>query len=80
MKYLRTLLLAARQAHVLKASVRTALVVGIILNVINQWGALWGNADFSLPHFLMNFLVPFLVSSYSAAKNDVARGFDGKHR
>jgi hypothetical protein len=73
---IRTLFLAAKQTRVLKASIRTALVVGIILNTINQWGAIWGNADFSMAHFLMNFVVPFLVSSYSAARNDVARGFN----
>ena len=75
MKSLGVLLRAAKQPHVLKASLRTALVVGLVLNLINQGGALWGTAPFSLPHLLMNFVVPFCVSSYSAARNEVARGF-----
>lgn len=70
---LRALLTVAAKAHVFKASLRTALVVGLILNVINQWEAITGSADFSLPHLVMNFFVPFLVSSYSAARNEVSR-------
>lgn len=75
MKYALALFLAAKQPRLLKASIQTAMAVGIILNTINQWGAIWGSADVSIPHLLMNFIVPFFVSSYSAAKNDIARGF-----
>lgn len=58
------------------SSLRIALVVGLALNVINQGGAVWDGKPISLGHALMNFLVPFCVASYSAAKNDLARRHD----
>jgi hypothetical protein len=45
-----------------------ALVVGTLLNIINQGRALWNGADINGFHGLLNYLVPFLVSSYSAGK------------
>ena len=47
---------------------RVALVVGTVLNLINQGNALWGSAALSLPHLALNFLVPYLVSSHSIVK------------
>ena len=44
---------------------RIALVVGSILNLINQGDVLRGGAELSLLHFLLNYLVPFGVSSFS---------------
>ena len=44
---------------------RIALVVGTILNLINQGDVLWGGAELSFLHFLLNYLVPFGVSSFS---------------
>jgi len=44
---------------------RIALLVGTILNLINQGDVLWGGAELSLLHFLLNYLVPFGVSSFS---------------
>lgn len=55
------------------SSLRIALVVGLLLNAINQGGALWDGKPISLGHVLMNFLVPFCVSGYSAAKNELTR-------
>ncbi|MDR9468970.1 nitrate/nitrite transporter NrtS [Marinospirillum sp.] len=53
-------------------SIKIALVVGIILNLINQGSVLWGDASPSWPHFFMNFLVPFCVATYSAVKNEIS--------
>lgn len=55
------------------SSLRIALVVGLVLNAINHGGALWNGRPVSLAHVLMNFLVPFCVSGYSAAKNELTR-------
>ncbi|MDZ4307020.1 FAD-dependent oxidoreductase [Allopontixanthobacter sp.] len=52
-------------------ALRVALVVGTCLNVINQGADIWLLGELDLPRFLMNYAVPYLVASYSAAK---ARG------
>lgn len=45
---------------------KIALLVGTVLNLINQGDALWGDASWSIAHVLMNYMVPFGVSSFSA--------------
>ncbi|WP_373490442.1 nitrate/nitrite transporter NrtS [Parasphingorhabdus sp.] len=47
---------------------RVAIVVGTCLNIINQGVAIWHGGDIDWSRFLMNYAVPFLVASYSAAK------------
>ncbi|OOF28307.1 nitrate/nitrite transporter NrtS [Salinivibrio sp. IB872] len=49
-------------------AIKIALVVGTILNIINQGDALWADGSFSIGHALLNYLVPYSVASYSAAK------------
>jgi len=48
-------------------------VVGSVLKLINQGPAIWGHTDISWVHVVLNFFVPFCVSSYSAARNLVSR-------
>ncbi|MBW6497002.1 MAG: nitrate/nitrite transporter NrtS [Bacteroidales bacterium] len=50
--------------------IKTALFVGIILNLINQGYLLWGFqwSDIKLTKFVLTFFVPFAVSVYSAAQ------------
>jgi hypothetical protein len=73
MKYLRDILFIAAQPRVAAASLRIALVVGVILNLINQGSALWGDVPLSIGQFLLNFLIPFCVASFSAARNELSR-------
>jgi hypothetical protein len=61
-------LYALRSASIRRSAFRVALLVGTLLNIINQGGALWHGADIDWFHGLLNYLVPFLVSSYSAGK------------
>ena len=68
MKYL---LRAARSRKVVLNALRVSLVVGSILNLINQGSALLSGSGVSWPHILLNYVVPYCVSSYSAAKNEV---------
>ena len=49
------------------ASLRVAFVVGLVLNAVNEGPAWWSGQPVSPYRLGMNFLVPFLVSSYSAA-------------
>lgn len=56
-------------AKVFKRALKVSLVVGITLNLINQGSAFWSAEPVNWWHVLMNFLVPFLVSSYSGWAN-----------
>lgn len=47
-------------------ALRICLVVGTILNLINQGPALWAGQRPGLLHLLLNFLVPYAVATYSA--------------
>lgn len=52
---------------VLKRALRVALLVGIVLNLINQGRSIMsGFEDFHTAKFLLTFLVPYLVSTYSS--------------
>ncbi|NTV68604.1 MAG: nitrate/nitrite transporter NrtS [Azonexaceae bacterium] len=55
-------------------AMRIALVVGSVLNLINQGEALLSQSEISWPHVVLNFIVPYCVASYSAAKNQVNNG------
>lgn len=52
-------------------AIRIALVVGSVLNLINQGEALISWSGISWPHVALNFVVPYCVASYSAAKNQL---------
>lgn len=59
-------LLTLCSADLLWRSAKLALVVGSLLNLINQGDALLGPGELSPPHLLLNYFVPFTVSTYSA--------------
>ena len=48
------------------SSFRVAVVVGAILNLINQGDAFWGASPINWPKLLLTFLVPYCVSTYGA--------------
>jgi hypothetical protein len=47
-------------------ALKISFVVGSILNLINQGEVLWATAELSIPHVMLNYLVPFAVSLFSA--------------
>lgn len=51
---------------------RISLAVGTVLNLINQGSAIFGEANISWFHALLNYLVPYCVASYSAARHQVS--------
>lgn len=57
--------------QVLQNALKVALVVGTILNLINQWDALTNEQSWRWGMALLNYLVPFSVASYSAARQKV---------
>jgi len=77
MTFLATLVkTASRRTNVL-AAIKVSLVVGTILNLINQGGRLLDGLPPSWFHVALNYLVPYCVSSYSAARNEMRRN-EGK--
>lgn len=70
---LNRLLLTACKRPIVIAAVKIALVVGTVLNAINQGGRLMEGLSPSWFHVLLNYLVPYCVSSYSAARNEMRR-------
>lgn len=53
--------------HILYKALKTALVVGTILLLINQYDALMGEASFRLLPALLTYCVPFVVFLYGNA-------------
>lgn len=49
---------------------KVALVVGTVLNFINHGAQLWALRPANLWQVALNFVVPYCVSSYSAARNE----------
>jgi hypothetical protein len=53
------------------AALKISAVVGTVLNLLNNGPAWWQGDAVSLWKLLLNYLVPYCVSSYSAARNQV---------
>ena len=64
---------AAVQKHIVVNACRIALVVGTVLNLINQGEAILAINGISWGHVAMNYLVPYCVATYSAVKNELNR-------
>lgn len=65
--------MTACQRPIVLAAIKVALVVGTILNLINQGGRVMEGLSPSWFHVGLNYLVPYCVSSYSAARNELRR-------
>lgn len=76
---LRRIVRVAFAVDILRSAVGTAVVVGTVLNIINQ-GARWFDGDgLLLGHFLLNYAVPYAVATYSASRTrlqDIESGVD----
>lgn len=59
--------------QIFRNAVKIALVVGTILNVINQGGSLMTGKAIIWWQLGLNYLVPYCVSSYSAVRIQQAR-------
>lgn len=68
---MRKLFRAARSRRIVRNALGVALVVGSALNLINQGGAWLAGSGISWVHLLLNYLVPYSVASYSAAKMEL---------
>lgn len=56
-------------------AIKVSLFVGTCLNAINQGTAIWDGAGVEWSKVMLNYVVPYLVASYSAAK--ARKGMEG---
>jgi hypothetical protein len=70
---MKSLFTAARKKQIVINSIKVALFVGTLLNLINQGKEIWLGLDISWGHVALNYLVPYCVATYSAAKNEIAK-------
>jgi len=61
------------QPGIARSALKVSLVVGTVLNVINNGEQFWASHSVSLWRVALNFVVPYCVSSYSAARNEAQR-------
>jgi hypothetical protein len=55
------------EPHIVATAVRVALVVGTLLNLINQGPELLSHVGISWQKIAMNYVVPYCVATYSAS-------------
>ncbi|NCN89532.1 MAG: hypothetical protein GW936_08880 [Gallionella sp.] len=68
---MRRLLEISLLRHIVINALKIALVVGTLLNLVNQGENMLHGATIEWGHLLLNYLVPYCVASYSAAKNEL---------
>jgi hypothetical protein len=61
----------ALSRHIVVSAFKIAAAVGTALNLINQGENMLHGGTISSLHLLLNYLVPYCVASYSAAKNEI---------
>ena len=76
MSSLTRLLQTACKRPIAIGAIKVALVVGSALNLINQGGRLIEGLPLSWFQVMLNYLVPYCVSSYSASQNEMRRMSD----
>lgn len=59
--------------RIVGSALKVSMVVGTVLNVINNGEQFWAHRGVPLWQAALNFVVPFCVSSYSAARNEAQR-------
>jgi hypothetical protein len=59
-------LAVASSSPVVRLALRMSLLVGTLLNLINQGDALFGDASLVPAKLLLTYVVPYCVSTYSA--------------
>ena len=63
----------ALSRRVVLNAIKIALVVGTVLNAINQGAAILAWYDIRWAHVALNYIVPYCVATFSAVKNELDR-------
>ena len=67
----RRLARVAFKRQIVVNALGVALVVGTVLNLVNQGAELWSGRGIAWGQVCLNFLVPYCVATYSAARNEL---------
>lgn len=70
---MREFFVVAASRGIVRNALQVSAVVGTILNVINQGEIIWQGEPPLWPHLVMNYLVPYCVATYSAARQELRR-------
>lgn len=70
---MKDLIKAASSRRIVSSALRLSLVVGTVLNAVNQGSALMAWQDIAWSQVILNYFVPYCVASYSAARNQLLR-------
>ncbi len=54
-------------------ALKIAAVIGTVLNIINQGGAILSGHNIAWGHIALNYLTPYCVATWSAVKNELGR-------
>lgn len=57
--------------HIVVNALKIGLVVGTLLNLVNQGAVVLQGATIEWGHVILNYIVPYCVASYSAARNEL---------
>ncbi|WP_300303978.1 nitrate/nitrite transporter NrtS [Ferrovibrio sp.] len=63
----------ATTPRIVATAAKVSFVVGTVLNLVNQGGRLLDDAPINWLQFLLNYVVPYCVSTYSAVRNELSR-------
>ncbi len=63
----------ASRWHIVRGSLQISVVVGLILNLINQGRSVMGGQPVAWANVALNFLVPYCVATFSATRNERRR-------
>jgi Mg/Co/Ni transporter MgtE len=69
MSSVRRALALARAPPILRTALSVSVVVGCLLNAINQGSAILSHYGISWFHVALNFAVPYLGATYSAVRS-----------
>jgi len=63
----------ALSRRIVLSALKIAAVIGTVLSIINQGSALFSGHGVAWGHVALNYLVPYCVATFSAAKNELDR-------
>ncbi len=70
---MKSVLQLARSRRIVRNAITVSLVVGTVLNLINQGGPVLRGEHVAWWNVLMNYVVPYGVSTYSAVRNQLSQ-------
>ncbi len=70
---MKSALQIARSRRIARNAITVSLVVGTVLNLINQGGPVLRGEHVTWWNVLMNYVVPCCVSTYSAVRNQLSQ-------